>query len=46
MARKKSSSKVNDLYLIPEFENREFKYPTVISNSKEVIDKLICTAPQ
>ena len=43
MARKKSSSKVNDLYLIPEFENREFKYPTVISNSKEVIDKLIET---
>jgi len=43
MSRKKSSGKVNDLYLIPEFENGEFEYPTVISNSKEVIDKLIET---
>lgn len=43
MSRKKSSSKVNDLYLIPELEDREFENLTLKSFSKEIIEKLIQT---
>jgi len=43
MTTKKTSSKVDNLYLIPELENREFENQTLISTSKEIIDTLIET---
>jgi len=43
MGRKKSSGKVNDLYLIPELEDGEFENQTLKSFSKEIIEKLIKT---